>query len=199
MLQELGPSGPPTTLSQGAALYAVYRLVFDGTEFFATMTADASVGTLTRIPATGGPPPVTAGFGSGVAVDDECLYVADVAAGVYSVAKTAWTLAPAPRETSHVHRDSQVRSPPTRRVDSTLTKIEPSAAYPSPRSPHPCRFRRRLHLGDPGSAPGDSALSTSPTVRPSADARVSAMRRTAVTAATESRAGSSSFSARAAT
>ena len=96
MLQELGPSGPPTTLSQGAALYAVYRLVFDGTEFFATMTADASVGTLTRIPATGGPPPVTAGFGSGVAVDDECLYVADVAAGVYSVAKTAWTLAPAP-------------------------------------------------------------------------------------------------------
>jgi hypothetical protein len=94
-LQELGPSGPPTTLSQGDALYVVYRLVFDGTEFFATTLADASEGTLVRVPAAGGSP-ASGAFGSGVAVDDECLYVADTASGVYSVAKAAWSLSPMP-------------------------------------------------------------------------------------------------------
>ena len=63
----------------------MYRLVFDGTEFFATALADASEGALVRVP-----------FGSGLAVDDECLYVADTATGVYSVAKAEWTLAPMP-------------------------------------------------------------------------------------------------------
>jgi hypothetical protein len=94
-LQELGPSGSPMTLSQGVALYVVYRLVFDGTEFFATTLADASIGTLVRVSAAGGSP-ATGAFGSGVAVDDDCLYVADTASGVYSVAKADWTLAPMP-------------------------------------------------------------------------------------------------------
>jgi hypothetical protein len=94
-LQELGPSGPPTMLSQGDALYAMYRLVFDGTEFFATTLGDASLGSLVRVPAAGGPPG-WGGFGSGVAVDDECLYVADTATGVYSVAKAEWSVAPMP-------------------------------------------------------------------------------------------------------
>jgi hypothetical protein len=94
-LQELGSSGPPMTLSQGGALYVVYRLVFDGTEFFATTLADASEGTLVRIPAAGGSPG-TGAFGSGVAVDDECLYVADTVSGVYSVAKAEWSLSPMP-------------------------------------------------------------------------------------------------------
>jgi hypothetical protein len=94
-LQELGPSGPPTVLSQGEALYVVYRLVFDGTEFFATTLADESFGWLVRVPAAGGPP-ASYGPGSGVAVDDECLYVADTGTGVYSVAKAEWSLAPMP-------------------------------------------------------------------------------------------------------
>jgi hypothetical protein len=94
-LQQLGPSGPPTTLSQGVALYVAYRLVFDGTEFFATTLADTSVGGLVRVPAAGGPP--TSGvFGSGLATDDACLYVADISSGVYSVAKAEWSLAPMP-------------------------------------------------------------------------------------------------------
>ena len=94
-LQQLGPSGPPTTLSQGAALYVVYRLVFDGTDFFATTLADASAGSLSRVPAAGGPP-TSGAFGSGLAIDDECLYVADTGSGVYSVAKAEWSLAPMP-------------------------------------------------------------------------------------------------------
>jgi hypothetical protein len=94
-LQQLGPSGPPTTLSQGVILYVVYRLVFDGTDFFATTLADTSVGGLVSLPAAGGPP--TSGvFGSGLAIDDQCLYVADISSGVYSVAKAQWSLAPMP-------------------------------------------------------------------------------------------------------
>jgi hypothetical protein len=94
-LQELGPSGPPTTLSQGGALYVVYRLVFDGSDFFATTLADASLGTLVKVPAAGGPP-TSGAFGSGLAIDADCLYVADTASGVYSVAKAEWSLAPVP-------------------------------------------------------------------------------------------------------
>ena len=94
-LQELGSSGPPTTLSQGDALYVVYRLVFDGAEFFATTLADASPGALVRVPAAGGSP-TTAAFGSGLAVDDECLYVADTVSGVYSIARAEWALFPMP-------------------------------------------------------------------------------------------------------
>ena len=93
-LQQLDASGAATTLSQGDALYVVYRLLFDGTEFFATMLADASVGTLARVPAAGGTPVVGGDFGAGIAVDDECLYVADIVDGVYSVTKDAWMLAP---------------------------------------------------------------------------------------------------------
>jgi hypothetical protein len=94
-LQELGPSGPPTILSQDPALYVVYRLVFDGTEFFATILADISEGILARIPAKGGSP-VSGAFGSGLAVDDQCLYVADVAVGAFSVAKAEWDRSPLP-------------------------------------------------------------------------------------------------------
>jgi hypothetical protein len=94
-LQQLGPSGSVTTLSQSGALYAIYRLVFDGAEFFATTLADASIGSLARIPAAGGTP-VGGGFGSGLAVDDQCLYVADFATGVYSVAKAEWNVGPMP-------------------------------------------------------------------------------------------------------
>lgn len=94
-LQRLDPSGQVTSLSQGSALYVVYRLAFDGTDFFATMLADVSAGTLARIPAMGGTP-VIGGVGAGLAVDDTCLYVADIADGVYSIAKTAWNVAPMP-------------------------------------------------------------------------------------------------------
>ena len=93
-LQQLDASGAATTLSQGDALYVVYRMLFDGTEFFATMLADASVGTLARVPAAGGTPALGGDFGAGIAVDDECLYVADIVDGVYSVTKDAWMLAP---------------------------------------------------------------------------------------------------------
>ena len=37
---------------------------------------------------------MTAAFGDGLAIDDECLYVGDVTHGVYSVAKTEWAQAP---------------------------------------------------------------------------------------------------------
>jgi hypothetical protein len=74
-------------------LYVVYRLVFDGNEFFATMLADASFGTLARVPAAGGAPMV-GGFGAGLAIDDECLYFGDVVNGVYSVTKSAWSKLP---------------------------------------------------------------------------------------------------------
>jgi hypothetical protein len=86
-LTQLGPIGSPVTLLQDPGLYVVYRLAFDGTEFFATTLADASPGFLVRIAGAGGAP-VPIGPGSGLAVDDECLYLGDVPAGVYSVAKS---------------------------------------------------------------------------------------------------------------
>jgi hypothetical protein len=86
-LVQLGPMGVPATLSEDPALYVVYRLVFDGSEFFATMLRDLSFGSLATIPAAGGPP-FSMGPGSGLAIDDECLYVADAIGGVYSVAKS---------------------------------------------------------------------------------------------------------------
>jgi hypothetical protein len=86
-IMQLGPTGASATLSEDPGLYVVYRLVFDGSEFFATMLSDASVGTLATIPAAGGPP-ISMGSGSGLAIDDECLYTGDVINGVYSVAKS---------------------------------------------------------------------------------------------------------------
>jgi hypothetical protein len=94
-LLELGPSGPPTTLSQGVALYVVHRLVFDGTDFFATTLADTSAGELLRVPAAGAPPG-SGVRGSGLAIDDECLYVANIDSGVYSIARAEWNVAPMP-------------------------------------------------------------------------------------------------------
>jgi hypothetical protein len=96
-LQQLAASGGVTTLSQGQAqgeAYFVYRLLFDGTEFFATVDADISPGVLARVPASGGTPLLWRPPGNGIAVDDECLYVADVEDGVYSVTKADWMLAP---------------------------------------------------------------------------------------------------------
>ncbi|HEX7476803.1 MAG TPA: hypothetical protein VF331_03285 [Polyangiales bacterium] len=61
--------------------------MFDKTDFFATMLADVSAGSLARIPGAGGAP-VSMGAGSGLAIDDECLYTGHVLQGVYSVAKT---------------------------------------------------------------------------------------------------------------
>lgn len=83
----LAPGGAPTSLASDASLYFVWRLVFDGTHFFATVLTDASPGALVRIPAAGGTP-VPMGTGTGVAVDDECLYSFDVLLGIYSVEKS---------------------------------------------------------------------------------------------------------------
>jgi len=46
-------------------------------------------------------PPATGAFGSGLAIDDTCLYVADNATGVYSVGETEWSLAPMRSENVH--------------------------------------------------------------------------------------------------
>jgi hypothetical protein len=86
-IMQVGPAGTPATLSEDSGLYVAYRLVFDGADFFATMLADVSVGRLARIPAAGGPP-LRMGSGSGLAIDDECLYTGNAISGVYSVAKS---------------------------------------------------------------------------------------------------------------
>jgi hypothetical protein len=86
-IMQLGSAGAPATLSEGGGLYVVHRLVFNGTDFFATRLADASSGSVVRIAGAGGAP-VSMGSGSGLAIDDECLYTGDVLQGVYSVAKT---------------------------------------------------------------------------------------------------------------
>ncbi len=90
-LMQLGPSGAHT-LASDPALYVVYRLAFDGSTFFATMLADASIGTLATVPADGGSPS-GGGSGSGLAVDDECLYLAGVQ-GVYSIQKAPGVVVP---------------------------------------------------------------------------------------------------------
>jgi len=77
----------PSTLASDGGLYIVQRLAFDGTTFFATMGADASPGSLARIPAQGGSP-VFMGAGFGLAIDDQCVYSAGALSGVYSVVKT---------------------------------------------------------------------------------------------------------------
>jgi len=92
-LVQLGPTGAPVTLSQGPGLYAMYGLLFDGAEFFATAIGDASPGSVERIAGTGGTPTYL-GTGSGVAVDDECLYTGDPVSGVYSVAKSSLAASP---------------------------------------------------------------------------------------------------------
>jgi hypothetical protein len=86
-ITQLSPAGALATLSEGGRLYVVYRLVFDGSDFFATMLADVSSGSLATIAGAGGMP-VSLGSGSGLAIDDKCLYAGDVLQGVYSVAKT---------------------------------------------------------------------------------------------------------------
>jgi hypothetical protein len=71
----------------------MYGLLFDGAEFFATAIGDASPGSVERIAGTGGTPTYL-GTGSGVAVDDECLYTGDPVSGVYSVAKSSLAASP---------------------------------------------------------------------------------------------------------
>jgi hypothetical protein len=84
-LMQLDPSGSLVTLSDG--FYVAYRLQFDGTDFFATLLADLSFGSVVRVPAAGGTPVSIGRGGSGLALDDECLYVGNVIFGVYSVTK----------------------------------------------------------------------------------------------------------------
>jgi hypothetical protein len=87
-IMQLSPSGSPATLAEDPLLYGVYRLFFDGTSFFATvMGGDGNIGDLVRLPAEGSPI-LNVGFGSGLAIDDECLYVSSIADGVYSVSKS---------------------------------------------------------------------------------------------------------------
>jgi hypothetical protein len=95
-LQAVDSSGAVTMLAQGAALTAVYRMLYDGTQFFVTTignTTAVNLGSLLRVPASGGTP-VSGGEGSGIAVDSACLYVADIDYGVYGVAKAQWGTAP---------------------------------------------------------------------------------------------------------
>ena len=92
-LMQLAPPGMPVSLAESNDLYVVHHLAFDGSSFYATMLADASIGVLARVPAGGGAP-MLGGFGDGLALDDECIYVGDVVKGVYSVAKAGWSQAP---------------------------------------------------------------------------------------------------------
>ena len=81
---QLDPAGALMTL---ANVGPIYRLAFDGTDFF--VASLDGLGELTRVPADGGPDGGMIGLGTGLAIDDECLYVGDVTGyGVYSVARS---------------------------------------------------------------------------------------------------------------
>jgi hypothetical protein len=83
-LMQLDPAGAVTTLEN---VGPIYRLAFDGTNFF--VASAAGLGELARVPADGGPGGGPIGVGTGLAIDDECLYVGDVTGyGVYSVARS---------------------------------------------------------------------------------------------------------------
>jgi hypothetical protein len=86
-ITELGPTGVPTTIVDFGP---VYRLAFDGTYFFASTLADG-LGALIVVPLAGG-----AEFGTnnatGFAVDDDCVYIADVGSdSIYSISKSSLT------------------------------------------------------------------------------------------------------------
>jgi hypothetical protein len=83
-LMRLDPSGALVSLSQD--FFVGYRVLFDGTNFFATLLADASPGTALEVPAAGGAP-VTLGLYSGIAIDDDCVYLGSVITGISSVPK----------------------------------------------------------------------------------------------------------------
>ncbi len=85
-LMRLSPNGTPTTIASGAPLFRPHGLVYDGTNFY--LTADAGPD-LVKVPAAGGEPVVITNLASdaGLAVDDACLYVADPAHGLISLAK----------------------------------------------------------------------------------------------------------------
>jgi hypothetical protein len=88
-LLQIGPTGGPATIAEGPGLYDVYRLLFDGNDFYAAVIGgDASPGSLVRVPGGGGTP-VLLGIGTGVAIDDDCVYTGDVEEGVYSVLKSS--------------------------------------------------------------------------------------------------------------
>jgi hypothetical protein len=85
-LMQLSPGGAPTAISMGGALYRPHGLVYDGTNFY--VTADAGPD-LAKVPGGGGDPVVVTNLAgdAGLAVDDECLYVAEPAFGLISLAK----------------------------------------------------------------------------------------------------------------
>jgi hypothetical protein len=81
-LRQLVPGGSPTTLATG--LSQAHDVVFDGQYFFVT----TGRGALERIPAAGGTPALSQAGGSGLALDDECLYWSDFP-GIYAWALSA--------------------------------------------------------------------------------------------------------------
>lgn len=86
-LVQLAPGGSPVVLSRDPDLFSVWRIVFDGSTFFASVIGDASPGIIEKIPAGGGKPIVLGGAG-GLAIDNDCLYVASFPWGLYSMAKS---------------------------------------------------------------------------------------------------------------
>jgi hypothetical protein len=93
-LHRLVPGGTAENIAQSTYLYTVYHLLFDGTDFYGTVMADASPGMLIDLPAIAGAAVQAGGLGSGLAMDSQCLYVGNVVVGVYSVQKSHWNATP---------------------------------------------------------------------------------------------------------
>jgi hypothetical protein len=85
-LMRLSPGGMPTEISMGGALFRPHGVAYDGTNFY--VTADAGPD-LAKVPKAGGDPVVVTNLSgdAGVAVDDECIYVAEPILGLISLAK----------------------------------------------------------------------------------------------------------------
>lgn len=81
---ELAPGASPKTLVQSASLYPIWRIVFGGDRFFASVIGDASSGDVVTVPAGGGDV-AEIGFGSGIAIDESCLYMSNISFGIWSV------------------------------------------------------------------------------------------------------------------
>jgi hypothetical protein len=77
-LMELS-AGTTKTLSQSAPM--PWRILFDGTNFLETQVG----GSLLRVPGGGGDAADTGLAATGVAVDESCVYLSDVAGGIRSV------------------------------------------------------------------------------------------------------------------
>jgi hypothetical protein len=88
-LEQRAPDAAVSALSTSVNLGDPFSFVFDGS-FFYVLGGDDGMA-VTKVPAAGGTPQVMAAGspGSGLAMDEACLYWADQMGGIYSLAKSA--------------------------------------------------------------------------------------------------------------